>query len=84
MSAILKVTYQALLLQNGILLDHHVIEHDSVLDEENADGDKRQNDGLEEEDPFASGRDRIETAKSIGDRVGLASHPSKLGAGIGT
>ncbi len=60
-------TYQLALLQHGVLLDDHVLEHDSVLDDEDGDGGEGEEDGLEEEDPLALGGGGVEAAEAVGD-----------------
>ena len=65
----IQTSYHSLFLKNSFFLDNHVTEHDSILEEKNANGDEGQDDRLEEEDPFAPGADRIKSADSIGNGV---------------
>ena len=60
----LSIIYPSVLLQDILLLDQHLVEHESVLDEEDQDGRKGKENGLEEEDPLPLGRRWIETEES--------------------
>ena len=59
--------HHSLLPFDVLLPDQHVIEGETVLDDEQGDRDERDQHGLDQEDPFSLGRRRAELTDSVGD-----------------
>ena len=60
-------THLLRLVDDLVLLDEHLVEHEPVLHQQDEDRREGEEDGLREEDPLSLGRRGVEPAEPVGD-----------------